>query len=649
LFLQTVTLTAENYSGPVVLESRYIPLHCQKEEPAAARITVGADHGFPVNGDLEAPTLELVMEQAVVGSATRMALGSLSELRGAKDSSAKPHMLNDTNGLVQRWHWEAAIGRTYRLDRLVSLYTSRDVPQPATAAAAHLGEAWRKGIAAVVADHVRAWQERWQDAEVEVEGDPEVQRALRFAVYHLISAANPDDEHVSVGARGLTGEAYKGHVFWDTDIFMLPFYIYTHPPTARALVMYRYHTLPAAREKARAFGYRGALFAWESADTGAEITPPFALAADGTVLRILTGEQEHHISADVAYGVWHYWQATGDDAFFLGAGAEIVFETARFWASRGHFGLDGLHHITHVIGPDEYHEGIDDDAYTNVMAQWNLERAVEAAGLLEARWPQRRRELFEQLGLTPAEVAQWRDTAAKMYTGYQSATHLFEQCQGYFGLEDIGLAAFEPRTVPMDVILGRERTQRSQVVKQADVVMLLYLLWDRLTPEVREANFRYYEPRTAHGSSLSPAIHAAVAARLGQGHLAGRYVRQAAQIDLANSMGNAAGGVHMAALGGLWQAAVMGCGGLSLRADGLSFAPYLLSPWRHLSFPVQWRGRKVAVTLSGPAPAIRIVVHGTAPMVVAVAGGPALTAEPERHYVCRWTENGWEAWQPSGP
>ncbi len=189
-------------------------------------------------------------------------------------------------------------------------------------------------VEAAVGEHRDAWLARWEASDLRIEGDPAAQRALRFASYHLMSAANPQDDHVSIGARGLSGTTYKGHVFWDTDIFMLPFFILTYPEAARALVMYRYHTLAAARAKAARLGYRGALYAWESADSGEDTTPPFVIAPDGEIVRILTGEQEQHISADVAYGVWNYWRWTGDDRFLLDAGAEILIETARFWASR---------------------------------------------------------------------------------------------------------------------------------------------------------------------------------------------------------------------------------------------------------------------------------------------------------------------------
>jgi kojibiose phosphorylase len=320
------------------------------------------------------------------------------------------------------------------------------------------------------------------------------------------------------------------------------------------------------------------------------VTPPLVTAPDGNVIRILTGEQEHHISADVAFAVWSYWQTTSDERLLLGAGAEILIETARFWASRAVREDDHRYHIRGVIGPDEYHETVDDNAYTNGLAQWNLEVAEEVTRLLPERWPEQWRELSCRLNLDAEEPAGWLRVARDLYTGFDERTGLFEQFRGYFGLEDIDLAAFGSRTVPMDVLLGAERIQRSQIIKQADVVMLIHLLWDRLPPDVRRVNFEYYEPRCGHGSSLSPAIHALVAARLGKIALAERYFRQAAQIDLGNNMGNAAGGIHTGAMGGLWQAAVLGFAGVHLTEQGPRFRPCLPASWRSLSTQVQWRG-----------------------------------------------------------
>ena len=225
-----------------------------------------------------------------------------------------------------------------------------------------------------------------------MDGDEATQQALRFALYHLNSAANPADDRVSIGARELTGDDYRGHVFWDTV------HALTWPEAARALLMYRFHTLDAARAKAARMGWRGALYAWESAESGAETTPEQAIGPDRKIVDILCGKQEQHVSADIAYAVWQYWLATGDEGFLLDAGAEILLETGRFWSSRAQLGVDGCHYIRGVIGPDEYHEHIDDNAFTNVMARWNIRRALEVAALLRDHWPTRWTSLSRRLG-----------------------------------------------------------------------------------------------------------------------------------------------------------------------------------------------------------------------------------------------------------
>jgi beta-phosphoglucomutase family hydrolase len=499
------------------------------------------------------------------------------------------------------WRWRSAAGRVAELDRLVAVARADTLEHdPVPVARAALARSRALGWRAVLAAHVAAWEARWEAGDIRIEGDDELQRALRFAVYHMTSAANPDDERVSIGARALTGDAYLGHVFWDTEIYLLPFYTTVWPEAARALLMYRFHTLPAARAKAARLGFRGALYAWESADSGAETTPERVLADDGSVVEILTGRLEHHISADVAYAVWQYWRASGDNGFFLEAGAEILLETARFWASRAAAESDGRRHIRHVVGPDEYHEDVDDNAFTNVMARWNIARGIEAVGLLRARWPGRAAELLGRLALGDAELADWRDAAARIATGLDPATGLFEQFAGFHALEPIDLAAYAHRKVPIDVVLGRERTRVSQLIKQADVVALMGLLPAEFPGAMAETNFRHYEPRCAQGSSLSAGMHALVAARLDDMETALRYLRETATADLDPDP-NSAGGVRIAGLGALWQAVVLGFAGLDLAGDTLGLDPKLPPNWRSLSFRVCWRGRTVAVRVADGA------------------------------------------------
>jgi trehalose/maltose hydrolase-like predicted phosphorylase len=329
-----------------------------------------------------------------------------------------------------------------------------------------------------------------------------------------------------------------------------------------------------------------------------ETTPERVVVPDGTVVEILTGQMEHHISADVAYAVWQYWRATGDDDFFLRAGAEILLDTARFWASRAVAEADNRRHIRHVIGPDEYHEDVDDNAFTNVMARWNIARALEAVDLLRARWPDHAAALRQKLALGDDELADWRDAVARIVVGLDPATGIYEQFAGFHALEPLDLAAYADRTVPIDVVIGREQTQRSQVVKQADVVALMALLPEEFPGAMAETNFRHYEPRCAHGSSLSAGMHALVAARLGDAEMALRYLRETAATNLDFDP-NSAGGVRIAGLGALWQAAMLGFAGLDLRGDTLGIDPRLPPQWRSLSFRVCWRGRSVAIRVAG--------------------------------------------------
>ncbi|MCI4677760.1 glycoside hydrolase family 65 protein [Rhodoblastus acidophilus] len=518
------------------------------------------------------------------------------------------------------WSWKSRPGQVVCFERFVAVVRSdAQGLDPGGGARHKIDVARQLGWRRAIDEHEAAWANRWRCSQVEVDGDAAAQKALRFAIYHLNSAANPADEHVSIGARALTGDDYRGHVFWDTEIFLLPFFILTWPEAARALLMYRFHTLDAARTKAAGMGWRGALYAWESTDTGIETTPEHAIAPDRQIIDILCGKQEQHISADIAYAVWQYWQATGDDAFLRDAGAEILIETGRFWSSRARLEADGRHHIRGVIGPDEYHVHIDDNAFTNVMARWNIRRALDVATLLRERWPKLWTSLSSRLGLDDAELEQWRKVAETMATGFDAKSGLFEQFAGFFTLEEIDLSAYAGRSVPMDVVLGRERTRQSQVIKQADVVALLGLLPEEFGGETAAKNFLYYEARCDHGSSLSPAMHGMVAARLGFSDVALCYFRQTAAIDLADTHAAIGGGVHIAALGGVWLMAVFGFAGISLQNDSVAVDPKLPTDWRSLGFRLQWRGRHLKMSIDQTEQHVEATLEAGEPMMLVVS------------------------------
>jgi trehalose/maltose hydrolase-like predicted phosphorylase len=537
-----------------------------------------------------------------------------------------------------RWQWRALPGYPARFTQFAVIRRGdgaqgEETSRAAVRAVRHF--VLQEGTGALLDTHERAWEQRWTASDVVVDGDAEAQCAVRFATYHLLSAANPDDDRVAVGARALTGDEYYGHVFWDSDVFLLPFYIYTWPEAARAMLLYRYHGLAGAREKAAKHGYRGAFYAWEAADTGEEATPQGVLGPDGREVVYAVANRAVHISADVAYAVWNYWQITGDDAFLRDAGAEILLETARFWASRVEPGSDGALHLRGVEGPDEYHTNVDDNAYTNNLARWNLARALDAAEWLRERWPGQWSDLQRRLHLDASELETWRQVGERLATGLDPATGLFEEFSGYSRLEYIDLASITPPSPTIDLVLGQERTSRSQVVKQADVVMLLALLWDTVTPQVRAANWAYYAPRTSQGSSLSPAIHALVAARLGDVATAEGYFRWAAEIDERDIRRDTSLGVHIATQGGLWQAAVLGFAGLSPRADGLRLEPHLPPRWSTLEFAAQWHGSRVRVTLQQRTRTMTAVLEQGPPLVLAL-GDQEQVLEPGVRWAARW-------------
>lgn len=608
----------------------------EANDPAAGR-----GHDFILAANLVPTSLALRLERAEGAKSVWRTASSDRQLTITSTTALflgdAPLPADEMSSLAQRWSWTNGSPQPATFFRLIE-FSPDGIESKARSyiSSAPSSTVAEDAVASVIA-HSEAWSERWKSSEIEIDGDSEVERATRFAAYHLVSAANPESELTSIGARGLTGDAYSGHVFWDTEIFMLPFYTLTWPEAARSLLMYRYHTLPAARAKASRLGYSGALYAWESADSGEEVTPESLRLPNGITVPVLCGKQEHHISADVAFAVWQYWQATADERFLLEAGAEIIIETARFWASRVVQGADGHYHINKVIGPDEYHETVDDNAYTNVMAKWNLETGIAVIDLLGSRWPERWKQITKALKFGDGETRLWQRIASQIYTGFAASSQLFEQFKGFFGLERIDLNAYEPRNAPMDMLLGRARAQQAQVIKQADVVMLLALLWEEFPPDVRAANFDYYEPLCGHGSSLSPGIHALVAARLGKFDLALRYLQETIDIDLGESFGGTAGGIHIAALGGLWQTIVLGFAGLRIGRDTLVIEPHLPRHWKSVTFRAHWRGSVARFTVhKDPA-----VVHArleegrSIPIIV---GSVTRTLNPGQEY--RWRLDG---------
>jgi kojibiose phosphorylase len=493
--------------------------------------------------------------------------------------------------------------QTLTAEKVVAIATQRETPTPRALVLSKLNALAHPAWPVLWEKHCAAWQKTWEQCDVEIEGDDQAQLAIRFNLFQLLIAAPANDERVSIGAKTLSGYGYRGHVFWDTEIFMLPFFICTRPELARNLLSYRYHCLPGARRKASANGWRGAQYPWESAATGDEVTPTWVPHFNDAkqLVRIWTGDIEIHISADVTYAIWQYVRTSGDERFLLERGAEIILETARFWAERAEWNeAKQRYEYTDVIGPDEYHDHVDNNAYTNYLARWNLNLGMQLANWLEKEHPQDGRTLFERLALTEAERQHWQQVATALYCPFDPHSKQIEQFDGYFARRDVDLAALEPRTRSVQALLGIEGANQTQVLKQPDVLMLIYLLPELFDEETRRANYAYYTPRTDHtyGSSLGPSIQAILACRMGSMEEAWEHFQRAANADLHDVRGNAGDGIHGASAGGLWQAIVFGFGGLRLTENGWCAAPRLPAHWKRLRFTVQWHGQSQTFDLT---------------------------------------------------
>ena len=467
------------------------------------------------------------------------------------------------------------------LDRIAAYEGVPDGVADETAALDRLRRARRLGFDGLLGEHRRAWGSRWDDADVRIDGDPELQLAVRLAIFHLLASA-PGVGEAAVGARGLTGDAYLGHVFWDTDVYVLPMLAATHPRAARAVLEYRVRRLPVALRAAQEQGRNGARFPWESAQSGRDVTPEFARDRRGERVPILTGPLEEHIMADVAWAAACYIDWTGDEAFADGPGRELILQTARWWASRIERDEHGRGHIRGVIGPDEYHERVDDNAYTNVMARWNLRRAAAAgAGVVEDH-----------------ERYRWLALADTIVDGYDAATGIYEEFAGFHALEPLLIASLAPhRPVAADGLLGAERIRNAQVVKQADVLMLHYLVPGEVAAGSLVPNLDFYEPRTAHGSTLSPGVHAALLARAGRLAQSLEMLRLTARIDLDDIGHTTADGLHLASMGSVWRTVAFGFAGLRPVGDALAIDPALAPGWEALELRVRFRGSRVRLRI----------------------------------------------------
>ncbi|KQP66542.1 glycoside hydrolase family 65 protein [Nocardioides sp. Leaf285] len=531
---------------------------------------------------------------------------------------------------------EAREGRTVRLEKTVAYHTSRGVPvrELADRCDRTLDRAALHGVAHYHAEQ-RAWFDRfWSAADVEVEAADgtdvdatlATQQAIRFNLFSLAQASARADQQ-GVPAKGVTGSGYEGHYFWDSEIYVAPFLTYTQPHLARNLLHFRTRMLPAARHRAREMAQSGALFPWRTIN-GEEASAYYA-----------AGTAQVHIDADVSYALTQYVAATGDTGFLVRDGIDVLVETSRmyvdlgFWRSNGSLSF----HIHGVTGPDEYTTVVNNNLFTNVMARYNLEQAVAAVELLRAEHPVEHARLVGRLHLSDDEVEEWRRCAAGMHIPFDEGLGIHPQDDFFLDREVWDLTRTPDELRPLLLHYHPLVIYRFQVLKQADVVLALFLQGDRFTAAEKRADFEYYDPITTGDSTLSAVVQSVMAAEVGYHEVAFQYFLQSLYVDLCNLHGNTVDGLHIASTGGVWSALVFGFGGMRDRGPRLSFDPRLPDAWGRLRFAVTWRGTRVRVelteaaisfTLDGDdAPDVEIAVAGRehvvragAPLVVALDG-----------------------------
>ena len=512
--------------------------------------------------------------------------------------------------MFSKFALEVKAGQTVVLEKFSNVFTGRDKElegctkqQLQAHALAQLQEDEKAGFDALLAESAACWLDKvWMRVPISIDGPDFDQLAIRFAQYHMQLMTPAHDNRMNIGAKGLSGEGYKGHTFWDTEIFLLPYFIFNMPEAARSLEEYRYLSLPGAHAKAAHNGHVGAQFPWESAwlDDG-EVTPEY-MGTDivtGQPIKVWSGFIEIHITADVAYGVWQYYMCTGDQDFMDKYGYELMLDCARFWASRLEPGDDGKLHINDVVGPDEYKEHVDDNAFTNYLVWWTLNKAIEYSAQLEEEKPELYARLDEKLGLTPLRT-KWTEQIDQIFLTQPNENGVLPQDSTYLTLRDIDLTKYKEQAHVGGIYkdYNQEQITKIQVSKQADVMVLFLLLEELFPHQVKLASWDYYEPRCLHDSSLSLSTHSVLASDIGDPELGYEMFRKACLIDLDNANPHSSdAGIHAASYGGLWQCVVQGFGGLRMLGGRLRISPNLPKAWSKLSYTLMWQGQNLSVTV----------------------------------------------------
>lgn len=457
------------------------------------------------------------------------------------------------------------------------------------------------GYEALKKEHILAWENIWNNSDVVIEGDDEAQFALRYSIYHLCSIAPHNTDKCGIPARGLSGQVYKGAAFWDTEMFMLPFFQFTDKTVAENLLKYRINTLPGAERKAHEFGYEGAFYAWESQETGDDACTLFNVTDIFTnrPLRTYFKDKQIHVSADMVFAMWDYSSVTGDYTVLRDGGLDMIYECVRFFYTYSSFRTyKNRYELLDVVGPDEYHERVDNNAFTNIMVKHAADILTYALDKVKSIYPDKYNESIKD-----KELAWVYDFAQKLYVPEPDKNGIIEQFDGYFKMEDTVPSELKKRELKENEYWGcHGLASTTRVLKQADVVMMLNVFRSEYSNEIKKANWEFYEPYTEHGSSLSACAYAIVAANIGFTDWAYKYFMKTATVDLNGStrqyLGSLyIGGTHPAANGGSWNTAIYGFAGVSYKDGILDISPNIPDKWQSLSFKLLWQGVRLTVVI----------------------------------------------------
>ncbi len=586
---QRITLEALNFSGP-------------------AHLTMGLDFN-PVQHTRDNrkvwPTVQTRTSGkilAVVGQTERTGHRVFSGMRLKAPKNVTPVLNRSDRTIAYDMKLSLREGTPVSVDKMVVNAAEKNTR-------VQMSTFWKRGLGmvrdhakttydAALEEHMAYWHDQWAKLDIVIEGNDEDQQAVRFCIYHLNQIKRGVDPDLNIAAKGLSGEDYEGHTWWDTETYCLPFYLFNNPKAARDLLVWRHTRLPQARERARQKDCLGACYPMDTID-GTESSRSWQ-----------NGDLEIHVPAAVAFAVWHYELITQDTTLVYNEGIEMLLEICRYYASRGAYRPDGGYGFWCVVGPDEFHFAVNNNYYTNVLAQKTFDYTLKVMADMKTNAPGKLKAVCKKVGLDPEEPKAWKKMSEKMILLKDEKTGIFEQYENYFNMPSLDLDAIDPADFPLVKHWCYYRIFRWDMIKQPDTLLAIFLYSHDYTMAEKLANYEYYEPRNIHESSLSPAIHSILAAEVGKADEASSYWSHAARLDLDNYNRNTNAGLHTTSMAATWMNVVYGFGGMRSDGERLSFRPVMAKMWKAFSFRILYRESVLQVSIDAKEARFQVVEGG---------------------------------------